>query len=111
MKLQAEFLEKLVAPLLDQAAGRHDEDAVRIGAHDQLADVEPGHDRLACAGVIGQDEAQGLAREHGFIDSGDLVRQRLDIRGVDRHHRVEQKSEVDAFGFAGQLEGGAVAVK
>ena len=39
------------------------------------------------------------------------MRQRLDVRGVDRHHRVEQEREVDALGLAGELEGGAVAVK
>ena len=110
-ELQTELLEQLVAPLLDEAAGSDDENAAGVGAHDEFADVEPGHDRLARAGVVGQDEAQRLARQHRLVDGGDLVRQRLHVRGVDRHHRVEQKREVDALGFAGELERRAVAVE
>ena len=82
-----------------------------VRPHDQLADVEPGHDGLAGAGIVGEDEPQRLAREHRLVDGGDLVRERLDVRGVDRHHRVEQEREVDALGLAGELEGGAVAVE
>ena len=40
---------------------------------------QPGHDRLAGAGVIGQQEPQRLARQHLLVDGGDLVRQRIDI--------------------------------
>ena len=111
MELQAELLEEFVAPLLDQAAGRDDQDAAGIGAHDQLADVEAGHDRLAGARVVGQDEPQRLARQHGLVDGGDLVRQRLDVRRVDRHHRVEEEGEVDALGLAGELERCTVTVE
>ena len=32
------------------------------------------------------------------------MRQRLHVRGVDRHHRVEQVREVDAVGLGGELE-------
>ena len=39
-ELQAELLEELVPPLLDEAAGRDDQDAAGVGPHDQLADVE-----------------------------------------------------------------------
>ena len=39
------------------------------------------------------------------------MRQRLHVRRVDRHHRVEEKGEVDALRFARELEGGSVAVE
>ncbi len=110
-ELQPEFLEQLVPPLLDEAAGRDDQDAAGVRPHDQFADVEAGHDRLARAGIVGQDEAQRLARQHRLVDGGDLVRQRVHVRGVDRHHRVEQESEVDALGLDGKLEVLAVAVE
>ena len=110
-ELQAELLEQLVPPLLDEAAGRDDQDAAGVGPHDEFADVEAGHDRLARAGVVGQDEAQRLARQHRLVDGGDLVRQRLHVRRVDGHHRVEQEREVDALGLDGELEGRAVAVE
>ena len=77
----------------------------------ELADVEAGHDGLAGTGVVGQDEPQRLAGEHRLVDGGDLVGQRLHVRGVDRHHRVEQEREVDPLGLAGELERGAVAVE
>ena len=62
-------------------------------------------------GVVGQDEPQRLARQHRLVDGRDLVRQRIDVRGVDGHHRVEQEREVDPLGFAGELERGGVAVE
>lgn len=37
--------------------------------------------------------------------------QRLHVRGVDRHHRVEQEREVDALRLGCELEGGAVPVE
>ena len=110
-ELQAELLEQFIAPLLDQAAGGDDEDAAGVGPHDELADVEAGHDGLARAGVVGQDKPQRLARQHGLVDGGDLVRQRLHVRRVDGHHRVEQEGEVNALGLDGELERLAVAVE
>ena len=110
-ELQAKFLKQFVAPLLHQAAGSDDENAAGVGPHEQFADVEAGHDGLARARVVGQHEAQGLARQHGFVDRGDLVRERVHVRGVDGHHGVEEKGEVDALGLDGELEGFAVAVE
>ena len=110
-ELEAELLEEFVAPLLGQAAGGNDEDAAGIGAHDQLADVEPGHDGLSGARVVGEDEAERLAGQHRLVDRRDLMRQRVHVRGVDRHHGVEEEGEVDALGFDGELEGGPVAIE
>ena len=100
-ELQAELLEQLVPPLLDEAPRGNDKDAAGVGSQDELTDVEPGHDRLAGPGVVGQDEAERLAGEHRLVDGGDLVGQRLDVRGVHRHHGVEQEGEVDPLGLAG----------
>ena len=110
-ELQAELLEELVPPLLDQAAGGDDQHAAGVGPHDELADVEAGHDRLAGPGVVGEDEPQRLAGQHRLVNGRDLVRQRVDVRGMDGHHRVEQEREVDPLGLAGELERGGVAVE
>jgi hypothetical protein len=101
---QAELLEHFVLPLLDQAAGSDDQHALGIGAHQQLADEQAGHDSLAGTGVIGQHVAQRLARQHRLVDRDDLVRQRLHVRRVHRHHRIEQVGQVDAVGLGGELE-------
>ncbi len=102
---------ELVLPLLGQAAGADDEAALQVAAGDELLDEEPGHDGLAGAGVVGEQEAQRLARQHRLVDGGDLVRQRLDDGGVDRQHRVEEVGEANAVGLGDQAEEGAVAVE
>ena len=102
---------QLVLPLLDQAAGADDEAALEVAAGDQLLDEEAGHDGLARAGVVREQEAQRLARQHRLVDRGDLVRQRLDQRGVDREHRVEQVRQADAVRLGDQAEERPVAVE
>ncbi len=101
---QAELLEHFILPLLNQTAGGDDQDALGVGPHQQFTDEQPGHDRFARAGVVCQHVAQGLARQHGFIDGGDLVRQRFDVGGMNRHHRIEQMRQIDPISFGSELE-------
>ena len=103
-KLQAELLKQLIPPLLHQAARRHHQHPPRVRAHKQLADIQPGHDRLARARIIGQHIAQRLARQHGFVNGRDLVRQRVHVRRMDRHHGIEQEGQVDTLRLDRQLE-------
>ena len=72
---------------------------------------EPGHDRLAGAGVVGEQEPQRLARQHLLVDRGDLVRERLDERGAHREVRVEEVGEVDPLRLGDESEEVAVAVE
>jgi hypothetical protein len=104
-------LVKLVLPLLGEAPRTDDQAALQVPADDQLLDEEPGHDGLAGAGVVGEQEAQRLAREHRFVDGGDLVRQRLDEGSVHGEHRIEQIGQPDALGFGHQSEQMPVAVE
>ena len=71
-----ELLVELLLPLLDQAAGADDHAAMDVAAQQQFLDEQAGHDGLAGAGIVGQQEAQRLARQHLLVDGGDLVRQR-----------------------------------
>jgi hypothetical protein len=53
-KVQLEAFGQLADPLPPQACGRSHEDPVAGAAQDQLLHVQPGHDRLPRAGVIGE---------------------------------------------------------
>src|SRR5207247_133408 len=73
---------QLVLPLLNEAARADDQAAVQVTADQQFLDEEASHDGLAGAGVVGQQEAQRLARQHLAINRGDLVWQRLNKGGM-----------------------------
>ena len=51
---QAEEGREFALPVADETRGRHDEDALDQTAGLHLADVEPRHDGLTRAGVIGE---------------------------------------------------------
>src|SRR5207248_1150794 len=89
VEVEPELLRKLVLPLLDEAARRNNEAATEVAAHDQLLDQEPRHDRLACAGIVGEQESQRLSRKHVAVDGSDLMRQGLEIRRVHREVGIE----------------------
>ena len=71
----------------------------------------PGHDCFSGTGVVGQHEAKRLTREHGLVNCGDLMRERLHIRRVDGHHRVEKKGEVYALRLDRQFKGIAITIE
>ena len=102
---------QLVLPLFGEAARTDDQAALQVPAGDQLLDQETRHDGLAGARVVGEQEAQRLARQHRLVDGGDLMRQRVDDRRMDRQQRVEQVREADALGFGHEPDQGAVAVE
>ena len=80
---------KLVLPLFGKASRADDEAALQITARDEFLDEEPRHDGFAGTGIVGEQEAQGLAWQHALVHGCDLVRQRFDHRGVHRKHRIE----------------------
>ncbi len=104
VEAQLELEPQFVLPLVGQVAGHADQAALHVAADHQLLDEQAGHDRLAGAGVVGQQEAQRLAGQHLAVDAGDLVGQRLDQRGVDGQHRIEEVGQVDAVGLGHQAE-------
>ncbi len=108
---QVEPAVELVLPLLDEAPGADDQAAMQVAANHQLLDEQPRHDRLAGARVVGEQEAQRLAREHLLVDGRDLVGQRIDQRGVDSQERIEQVGEADPVGLGDEPEERAVAIE
>ena len=111
LERQLKAAVEFVLPLLGEAAGTDHQAALEIAAGDQFLDQQPGHNGLAGAGVVGEQKAQRLARQHGFVDGGNLVQQRLDQRGVHREQRVEQMRKTDAPGLGHQTEERAIAVE
>ena len=110
-EVETEPFGEFLLPLFDQTAGADDEASAGVAARQQFLDEQPGHDRLAGAGVVGEQETQRLARQHRLIDRGDLVRQRIHLRGLHREQRVEEVRERDPLGLGGQAEERAVAVE
>jgi hypothetical protein len=104
VEAEPELLGQLGLPLLDEAAGRDDQAALQVSAQHQFADEKPRHDGLAGTGVVGEDEAERLLGKHRLVHGADLVRQRIHVRGVDRHHRIEEVRELDARRLGRELE-------
>lgn len=102
---QLEAAPEFVLPLLGQTAGADDQAALQVTAGDQLLDQQARHDRLARARVVRQQEAQRLPGQHGIVDGGDLVRERVDQRGMDGEQRVEQMGKPYAVRLGHQAEG------
>ena len=51
---------------------------------------------LPAPGIVGQQKAQWLPRQHGLVDGCDLMRQRFDHGGVDSENRVKKVRQADA---------------
>ena len=82
LERKLEFLVQLVLPLLAEGARADDQAAAQVASSHQLLDEEPGHDRLAGARIVGEEEAERLALQHLLVDGDDLVRERIDEAGV-----------------------------
>ena len=108
LEAEVELLAQLVLPLVDQHPRADDEHALGVAAHHQLLDQQAGHDGLAGAGVVGEQEVQRLAGEHLLVDRRDLVRKRHHVGGADREQRVKEVGELDASRLAPEAEERAV---
>ena len=95
----AKEAQQLVLPLDGQRRRNEDQAAVDGLAELELLDEETGHDRLACAGVVGEQEAQPRLRQHLAVDRFDLVRQGADTGEADRELAIVGVSEADACGL------------
>jgi hypothetical protein len=80
-------------------AGRDNQAALQVATDQQFLDEKTGHDRLAGAGVVRQQEAQRLTRQHLAVDSRYLVGERLDLGSADGEVGVEKMRQTDAVRF------------
>ena len=68
----------------------------RVGS--PLADPQTGHNRLARAGIVGEQEPHARQLEEVLVDRLELVRQRIDLR--DRQAEVGVELVGDAQGVS-----------
>ncbi|GEM_PF-4094257 len=66
---------------------------------------------MARARFVGEQETQGLTRQHGLINGSDLMGQRFHQRGRHGKQGTEQVGQANAMRFSRQAEQGAVAVE
>ena len=96
---QTEEGAHLPLPVADQAGRGHDEHAAQKSAGQHLAHVQTGHDGLAGAGVVGQQESQGGLLEHPLIHGDALMRERVDQRRLGGEGGVEEMAAGEAMGL------------
>ena len=70
----------------------------------QLLDVQPGHDRLAGARVVGEQELQRPSGQQLAVHRTQLVRQRPDIGRRYRQHRIPQSGQLDPLALGNEPE-------
>ena len=71
----------------------------------------PGHDRLAGAGVVGQQEAHAGELEQVVVDRFELVRQRIDARDRQAEVRIELVGDAERVCLEAEAKQAAVAVE
>ena len=107
--LQSEQGAKLPLPIAHEPRRRDDQHPANPAPEQHLAHVEPGHDGLAGAGVVGKQKAQRLLRQHSLVDRNSLVWKRVDPCGLARECRIELVSVRQAIGFRDQQHGGGIS--
>src|SRR5690606_10822187 len=71
---QSEAAVEFVLPLLHEVARTDHQTPLQVTAGNKLLDQEAGHDGLARAGIVCEQEPEGLARDHRLVDRSDLMR-------------------------------------
>ena len=106
-ELLVELLLQLALPLEGEVGRADDQDALGQAAELQLADEQAGHDRLAGAGVVGQQEADAGELQQVVVDGLELVRQRIDARDREAEVGIELVGDAERVGLEAEAEEGA----
>ena len=70
----------------------------------QFLEQQPGHDRLAGPGVVGQEEADARQLEEVVVDRFELVRQRIDAGDGEREIGVVFVGQAEPVGLDADSE-------
>ena len=100
----AELVLHLALPLEGEVGRRDDEGALHQAADLQLLDEQAGHDGLAGAGVVGEQEADARELQEVVVDGFELVRQRIDAGDGEREVGVVLVGKPEAHRFDAQAE-------
>ena len=95
-------------PVADQPRGRHDEHAADEPPRQHLAYIQAGHDGLAGAGIVRQQEAQRRLLQHVLVHGDALMRQRVDQRGFRSERGIEQMPVGKPMRLGDRRDGGRV---
>lgn len=109
--MQAELLGHFLLPLLDKASRRDDQASLKVTPDQELLDQKPGHDSLPGPGIVCQQKAKRLPRQHFTVDGRDLVRQRFNLGGADSKIGIEKMGKTDAIGLGRQAEKASVRIE
>ena len=110
-ELRVELLLQFALPLEGEVGRADDQDALGEAAQLQLANEKARHDRLAGAGVVGQQEAHARELEQIVVDRLELMRQRIDARDREAEIGVELVGDAEGVGLKAKAEQSAVAVE
>jgi hypothetical protein len=105
LEVQAELGGHLLAPLFGDAGRADDQDAGSAATCDQLAEGDPGLDRLAQADVTGVEDPRPGKREHP--EGRDLlIKLEPDAGPSGGHQCVRRRGQGEQEGFVQQAEAG-----
>ena len=107
-ELRVELLLQLPLPLEGEVGRADDQDALGEAAQLQLANEQPRHDRLAGAGIVGEQEAHAGELQQVVVDRLELVRQRIDARDREPEVGVELVGDAEGVGLKTQAQQAAV---
>ena len=110
-ELLVELLLQFALPLEGEVRRADDQDALGEAAELQFPDEQAGHDRLAGAGVVGQQEADAGELEQVVVDGFELVRQRIDAGDRQAEVGIELVGDAEGVGLEAEAEQSAVAVE
>ena len=111
LEVLAELVLHFALPLEGEAGRRDDEGAFDQAANLQLLDEQAGHDGLAGARVVRQQEADAGQAEEVVVNGFELVRERVNASDGEREVGVVLEGQPEAHRFDAEPEHFGVAVK
>ena len=111
LEVLAELVLHFALPLEGEIGRRDDQRALDQAADLQLLEQQAGHDRLARARIIGQEEADARQLHEVVVDGLKLVRQRIDAGDGEGEVRVVLVGEAEPQRLDAEPEAARVAIE
>ena len=110
-ELLVELLLEFALPLEGEVGRGHDQDALAHAPELELLDEQPGHDRLAGPGVVGQEEADAGELQQVVVDRFELMRQRIDAGDGQAEIGIELVGDAEGVSLDAEAKQSTVAVE